>query len=136
MSRISILMNENLLIITQLFSCGNYFLAIIVTTLCANMMRHLRLVALWALYIARNFQLPVGTTGITTSLGHLTLRYCHFRIHLLKRFRKSNYFFNNNCCNVKNHGCRARRTFLRSLFITFRTDGSIHRHSTQKHSHM
>ena len=53
------------------------FLAIIVAAFAAYMMGHYRLMALGAENILRSSELPVCTTGITTSFGHFAFRCCH-----------------------------------------------------------
>ena len=61
-----------------LLSSLDYFLAIVVATLGADMMGELRLVALGAGYEARGLQLPVGTAAVAAGLGHFSLWNCHF----------------------------------------------------------
>jgi hypothetical protein len=61
----------------SLFSCCNYFFAIIVAAFRAYMMGHLRFVALRAGYKTGSLQFPISTTLVTAGLGHFSLWYCH-----------------------------------------------------------
>lgn len=60
-----------------LFCCFDDFLAVVVTAFRANVMRHLRFVALRAGNESRSFELPVGTALIAAGLGRFTFWYCH-----------------------------------------------------------
>ena len=59
------------------FCCLDDLFAVIVTALRANVMRHLRLVALRAGNVAGSRELPVGAALVAAGLGSLALWYCH-----------------------------------------------------------
>ena len=59
------------------FCCLDDLFAVVVTALRANVMRHLRLVALRAGNEARSIEFPVGAALVAACLGSLTLWYCH-----------------------------------------------------------
>ena len=59
------------------FCCLDDLFAVVVTALRANVMRHLRLVALRAGNETGSIELPVGAALIAACLGSLALWYCH-----------------------------------------------------------
>ena len=59
------------------FCCLDDLFAVVVTALRANVMRHLRRVALRAGNATGSIELPVGAALIAACLGSLALWYCH-----------------------------------------------------------